>query len=454
MSEPWPKAWQESVPLAPDGRNALLHALSQPAPSSIRINPHKAAMAVNASPVPWHRQGYYLGSRPRYTSDPAFHAGAYYPQEASSMSLAHFINHLGLAESPLRVLDMCAAPGGKSTLLRSMLHPDSLLVANEVVGSRVNLLEENLVKWGVPGYAITQSDASKFGRLHDFFDLVLVDAPCSGEGMFRKDPKAVDHWSPANVAACTVRQSRILDEVWPSLRPGGILMYSTCTYNTAENEHQVAAFRQKTGAEAVEAGLPFDGVQPAPGAGTTAFRFFPHLVRGEGFFVAVLRKPGNGFRAEPKARPLPALQVPDILHGLTCTADARGNIFAARPSHMEALGALAKATNLLVPGHPVGTSIKGKFKPGHGMALMANRPHTEEAIDLDLEEALRYLQRGDVYRDGLGNGRVVVQFENFALGHAKSGAGRLVSLYPKHWRVRQGKAEAYTKVVRALENFH
>lgn len=450
MSNPWPEAWERTIPLPPAGRSALLEALSQPPPSSIRINPRKAALATDARSVPWHPHGYYLDARPRYTSDPAFHAGAYYPQEASSMVIGHLIRTLSLTGAPLRVLDLCAAPGGKSTLLRDLLHPDSLLVANEVVGSRVNLLEETLVKWGVPGYAITQSDASRFGQLHGFFDLVLVDAPCSGEGMFRKDPNAVAQWSPANVEACSTRQSRILEEVWPALKPGGTLIYSTCTYNASENEEQVTAFRQKTGAEGVEVPMAFGGVQPVTGTGTAGFRFYPHLVEGEGFFTAVLRKGGAERRAEPKARPLPTLHVEGIAADLTGTPDARGNVFAARPAHLEALAVLSKATNLIVPGHPVGLSVRDSFKPDHGMAMLAGGSGMGEVVQLGLEEALRYLQREDVYRDGVPKGRVAVVHEGFVLGTAKSGQGRLVSLYPKHWRVRQGKPEAYKRLVKAV----
>jgi NOL1/NOP2/fmu family ribosome biogenesis protein len=356
--------------------------------------------------------------------------------------------HWVCSKLPLRVLDLCAAPGGKSTLLRTVLHPDSFLLANEVVGSRVNLLEETLSKWGIPGYAISQSDPSKFGKLPGLFDLVVVDAPCSGEGMFRKDPQALAHWSPANVESCALRQSRILDDVWPALSPGGILIYSTCTFNTAENEARVAAFRQKSGAEEVRLELPFPEIVAADDrAGTAAFRFYPHLLQGEGFFVAVLRKAGTGRRAEPKARPLPVIDNPGIDHQLAYPLDSRGNVFAARPKDLALLAMLSQQLNLIVPGQPVGSFIQGKFKPGHGLALLANSAYNIPEEALDLEEALRFLQRDDVYKTVGHQGLVKVLFEGFALGFAKAGNGRLVSQYPKHWRVRQGKASDYIRLV-------
>lgn len=448
MSAAWPEAWLASLPLPDDERNALIFALSEEAPASIRINPAKAEAAANFTAVPWCREAFYLPARPRYTSDPAFHAGAYYPQEASSMAIAHIISTLGLDRAPISALDLCAAPGGKSTLLRSLLNPESFLLANEVVGSRVNLLEENLTKWGVPGYGISQSDPSKFGNLPGLFDLMLVDAPCSGEGMFRKDPQALAHWSPANVEACALRQNRILDDVWPALCPGGTLIYSTCTFNLSENEHQVAAFMERTGAEAVHIVQDFPGVVISDTAGTAAFRFFPHRVQGEGFFVAVLRKGGSGRRAEPKARPLSTIANPGIAAHLSYPVDSRGNVFAARPEHLKLLGMLAHELNLIVPGQPVGSYIQQKFKPGTGLALMAEGSRQAPDVALDLEEALKFLQREDVYKDGCGSGLVLVGFEGFVLGFAKAGNNRLVSQYPKHWRVRQGKAEAYQRLVK------
>jgi NOL1/NOP2/fmu family ribosome biogenesis protein/precorrin-6B methylase 2 len=368
------------------------------------------------------------------------------------MFLAHVIQALDLHKEGLRALDLCAAPGGKSTLLRSLLHPDSFLLANEVVGSRVNLLEENLCKWGIPGYAISQSDPSKFGTLPSFFDLVLVDAPCSGEGMFRKDGQALAHWSLANVESCALRQKRILDEVWPALRPGGTLIYSTCTFNLSENEQQIADFISRSGAEAVELSQPYGGVSVAAGAGTAAFRFFPHRVQGEGFFVAVLRKTGHAKQGEPKARPLSGLSLGKLeAAGLTCTVDGRGNAFAVRPQHLALIGILQKNLNILIHGQPVGNYLHGKFKPGQGLAMLAGYPDVAPVMALSLEESLRFLQREDVYLAGADRGLVKVTYDGFGLGYAKAGGGRLVSQYPKHWRVRQAKREAYVKVVRNAE---
>ncbi|MEO6758980.1 MAG: RsmB/NOP family class I SAM-dependent RNA methyltransferase, partial [Saprospiraceae bacterium] len=217
-------------------------ALGTPAPVSIRLNPAKhlpEPLLPTEAAVPWHPQGRYLAERPVFTLDPGFHAGGYYVQEASSMFLYEALRQTVDFSKKLNVLDLCAAPGGKSTLLADLVGPDSLLVANELIRSRVNSLRENLEKWGAPNVAVTSGEAGDFAGLEGFFDLIVADAPCSGEGLFRKDPAAMGEWSPAAVELCSLRQQRILSEVLPALAPGGILVYSTCTYNTAENEAQV-----------------------------------------------------------------------------------------------------------------------------------------------------------------------------------------------------------------------
>ena len=215
------------------------HVLSTSAPTSIRWNPLKNNnFSKKELPVPWCAEGYYLSSRPSFTFDPLFHAGTYYVQEASSMFLEVLVKHI-LPDRPVRVLDLCAAPGGKTTHLASLLSSGSLLVANEVIKARSNILQENLMKWGTSNVVVTNNDPADFHSLKGFFDIVLVDAPCSGEGMFRKDNAAISQWSESHVNLCAARQKRILAHAIELLAPDGCLIYSTCTFAPEENQHNV-----------------------------------------------------------------------------------------------------------------------------------------------------------------------------------------------------------------------
>jgi len=219
--------------------DGLLGALREESPVSIRINKLKwDSEPENAEAVPWCSSAYYLASRPSFTLDPLYHAGCYYPQEASGMFIEQVIKQLVDTSGYLKVLDLCGAPGGKSAHISSLIGRESLLVSNEVIRQRSAILAENITRWGVSNTVVTRNDPSVFSRLPGFFDLILVDAPCSGEGMFR-DRIAVDEWSPGNTLLCAERQRRILADVWPALKTGGILIYSTCTFNPGENEENV-----------------------------------------------------------------------------------------------------------------------------------------------------------------------------------------------------------------------
>ena len=247
--------------------------------------------------VPWASDGYYLDERLTFTFDPLFHAGCYYVQEASSMFVEQVLRQY--VESPVVMLDLCAAPGGKSTHARSVLPEGSLLVANEVIRNRSQVLAENLTKWGHPDVVVTNNDPADFSALPSFFDVILTDVPCSGEGMFRKDPVAVEEWSPENVEICWQRQRRIIADIWPCLKPGGILIYSTCTYNSKEDEENVCWIQQEFGAELLPlevqdewniTGNLLDGEDESQRS-LSVCHFLPHKTKGEGFFLAALRKP-------------------------------------------------------------------------------------------------------------------------------------------------------------------
>lgn len=292
---------------------ALFHSLEAPSPVSVRMNPSKLAQPYwpDVTQVPWCEYGYYLPQRPQFTLDPLFHAGCYYVQEASSMfcyfALHEVINRLreqvqddtpSKKEKPIIALDLCAAPGGKTTAALSLLPSNSLLIANEMIGSRAEVLKGNMQRWGSPNIKVTQEAPSAFSSLHNCFDIIIADVPCSGEGMFRKEPIALQQWSKHYVEEMATLQRQIVTDVWPSLRSGGYLIYSTCTYNSIENEQNVQHFLKDFDAESVELFpdaswnlLPAYSLALSSHFPTThAYHLLPSRVRGEGFFLSVLRK--------------------------------------------------------------------------------------------------------------------------------------------------------------------
>ena len=301
---------------------AFLNALDDVPATSIRINPSKwnpscPFPSPPAMPVPWSVNGWFLTERPSFTLDPLFHAGCYYVQESASMFLELVLKKLFPADqnviqkydtssvgkplpvedpAPGVILDACAAPGGKTTLLAS-LFPDSLVVANEPVRPRIPSLLENSIKWGTGNIVITQNDTSRMADCTDFFDLILADAPCSGEGLFRKDPGARKEWSSDKANHCSLRQRSILGNLWHALRPGGLLIYTTCTFNPDENELNVAWLQQQTGGETVEVDLNVSGPMDRISGGTASgYAFYPHKTTGEGFFLSIIRKPASAPR--------------------------------------------------------------------------------------------------------------------------------------------------------------
>lgn len=253
--------------------------------TSLRLN-EKKYNSLSAEIVPWCKNGYYLNERPVFTMDPNFHAGAYYVQEASSMFLSEVVQQLKF-EEPVLALDLSAAPGGKSTILLESLPTSSLLIANEPITQRNHILQENLNKWGQGFYVITKNYAADFGKLELALDLIMLDAPCSGEGMFRKDPDSMKEWSLTNVNTCAERQENIIEELFPILKTGGYLIYSTCTFNTIENDAIVKNLIDTKQAEIVKLEVnPNWGILESE----YGYRFYPQLVKGEGFFISVLRK--------------------------------------------------------------------------------------------------------------------------------------------------------------------
>ncbi|MDR2894857.1 MAG: RsmB/NOP family class I SAM-dependent RNA methyltransferase, partial [Alistipes sp.] len=362
---------------------ALFAALDTPAPTSIRFNPYKVSEKPEGEQVPWSRYGFYLDERPVFTADPLLHGGAYYVQEAGSMFLEAVFTQLFPEPGRMRVLDLCAAPGGKSTHLSALAGLETLVVANETIRPRAQILSENVRKWGLGNTVVTNNDPERFGEaMRGFFDLVVVDAPCSGEGMFRKTPEARREWTPDNVRLCAARQQRILSDVWDALREGGVLIYSTCTFNRSENEDNVRWMTETFGCEAVHIDTsPAWGVVRGEEAGIETFRFYPHRAKAEGFFLTALRKAEAVKKPAPlKARrPVltdlsrsefevvrPWIGQADLMHFAKLNGE---RVFGYYARHRESVNGLAEALTVIYSGVEVGQIIHNKLKPEHALAL-------------------------------------------------------------------------------------
>ena len=428
---------------------AFAAALTTAVPVSIRLNPAKPlaeAPALTDGRVPWHPGGQYLSERPVFTLDPAFHAGAYYVQEASSMFLYEALRQTVDFSTRLKILDLCAAPGGKSTLLVDLLGPDSLLVANEVIRTRVNSLRENLEKWGSASVAVTSAEAGDFGSLEGFFDVLVADVPCSGEGLFRKDPAAMREWSPAAVDLCVARQQRILTAAVGALSPGGILVYSTCTYNPAENENNINWLCRSFGLTVLPLEIPAAWGLAASDAG---YHFYPHRVRGEGFFSAVLKKNGEPSRQRPRPatfkslKPLHKSMVPEASRWLRPNVDMR--FFETVNGEVMALPA-SLASDYLILDKPLkakwfGTMIgefKGKdFVPSHALALSQLVSVTLPGVELSREQARLFLKKEnfDLPAD-LPRGWTLARYAGLNLGWMKCLPNRVNNYLPADRRIR------------------
>lgn len=437
--------------LGDDFAGPLLAALTAPPQVSVRDNALKGcAPAADADVVPWCAQGRYLAERPLFAADPAWHQGLYYVQEASSMIYTEAVRRIVgkyFDESPLRYLDACAAPGGKTISALEALRSDDFVVANELDRHRANILYENIAKYGASNVAVVRGDASRFGRLEEAFDIVAVDAPCSGEGMMRKEPEAVAQWSEGLVASCAATQRAILSDLWQSLRPGGVLIYSTCTFNRSENEENIAFLADEFDAESVDLGLDcFEGVLKGIDTPHHCYRFTPGHIRGEGIFIAAVRKPGNGSHAQYKEKKFAACG--EFVKSHIADADrfieveAGGRIEIRPRIHAAFIDKLASTVTLLRGGLPVAEPKGRDLAPLHELALSADlRPDSFAAFDLDLDAALRFL-RGESLSDlpdGLPKGFVTPCYGARPLGFAKNIGRRANNLIPDHMRLRMGR---------------
>ncbi len=435
----------------------FLSSLTDDASIGFRLNPFKAKrnpmeVVVSLEPVPWSRWGFYLNERPSFTFDPLFHAGYYYVQEASSMFIEHVVNEL--VTEPSVCLDLCAAPGGKSVSLLPALPSGSLLVSNELIRQRAHVLSETMTKFGHPHVMVTNNRPLDFIHFPHFFDLILVDAPCSGEGMFRKDETAIEEWSPQNVEMCAARQRDILSDIWPALKPGGLLIYSTCTYNTSENEGNSLWIADELGAEFVSLKINEGwGISPSFDNRVTGYRFFPHRTKGEGLYVTVLRK-GEGAAGEfssgrlqtknkKKSSPFVKdrsgysnlLLQPDLFEFM----EEDNRVIALPMAYSDNLISLNEHLKAVSIGIEMG-EWKGKdFIPSHSLAVSNNiNPEVFIRREVVYEEAVSYLRREAIAIPDAPRGYLLLTYKGEPLGFVKNLGSRANNLYPNEWRIRSG----------------
>lgn len=419
-----------------------------PSPTSIRINPKKNSVK-EFEKIPWTNFGYYLEERPSFTFDPLFHAGAYYVQEASSMFLEQALKQSIDLYEPLWVLDLCAAPGGKSTHLLSLLKNQSLVVANETIRTRATILAENICKWGNINAIVTNNDPEDFQKLNGFFDVILVDAPCSGEGLFRKDPEAMIEWSEENATLCSSRQQRILNQAWGALKQNGILIYSTCTYNPGENEINLAQLIKGKKAESLKLNLPREsnwGVEEVLVENVFGYHFYPHKTKGEGFFASVLKKIEH--EEEVSIRTKRSFDYPykKITERLSPWFKNQNEIefishddlvLAVPKESIQEIEFLSKNLRVIQKGTAVATIKNDKFIPEHAFAL-SNEINAEHfpSMELTHEQAITYLRKDVLNLNSDKTGFTLMKYQNVPIGWVNHLGNRTNNLYPSNWRIR------------------
>lgn len=403
--------------------HTFLKGLGETAPVSIRLNPfklaettHKVNPELNPHPIPWCKEGYWLDTRPNFTFDPLLHAGAYYVQEASSMFLSHVLQHL--VKQPVMALDLCAAPGGKTTCARTSLPVGSFLFSNEPIGKRAQILAENVQKFGHEDVVVTNNYPRDYKKTKLGFDVIIADVPCSGEGMFRKDPQSIEEWSLQNVENCWQLQRSIIADIWDNLKPGGILIYSTCTFNAHEDEENIAWILNEYDAELLS--VPTEEAWNITGSlidnplkddrEFPVYRFIPGKTRGEGIFMAIIRKHGENKTLINKT-----------------TIDVDKAITEAR-----------KRLRILSHGVKKGMQKGKNVIPDHTLALSFSTDKSAYPnVEVDYQTAIAYLRHeAIVLSSDAPRGIVLLTYKGYPIGFAKNLGNRANNLYPQEWRIK------------------
>lgn len=417
-----------------EGADSLLEALNEGPAVSIRLNrrkPFSGMLFEGMEPVEWSENGYYLPYRPDFTLNPLFHAGLFYVQEAASMVHEQIVKLLaerlrGVEKGVhLTVLDLCAAPGGKSTAALNSLDDGDVLVANEYDRKRSGILKSNIERWGAPGVIVTSADASAYGEEEEMFDLIIVDAPCSGEGMMRREPVARTQWCEKLVENCARLQKEIVGDVLPALKEGGYMVYSTCTFNREENEDNVNFFIREYGLKPVE--LPLRGVDSR---GSASARFMPHLTRSEGLFVAVLQKEGNEAPLDVTRGDEEGYSEVEIKERKYLMSQGVRSIYERLKRN--------RRINILSAGIAIAEK-KGDVQTPVSTLVLSSDPRVREgfpAVEVDEATAVSFL-RGDSLRfpEGTEKGYVAINYKGYPLGLVKNIGSRANNLYPKELRI-------------------
>ena len=429
----------------------LFEALDSVSPVAVRLNPAKRGdegVWSDGEAIEWSANGRKLKERPSFTLDTAFHAGAYYVQEAASQFIDYVIS--GEELQGKRVLDMCAAPGGKSTIYSTAVGIDGLVVANEYVRTRANVLADNVRKWGMGNVLVTNNAPEHIAQFEGWFDLVAVDAPCSGEGMFRKEEVAREDWSEDAVKMCAARQLSIVREAWQSLKEGGLFIYSTCTFNADEDEGVLESFIDEMGdvfepSRKIEVDEKWGVVVGEVGAFQT-FRFFPHKTDSEGLFVAVARKAESATQRTPKARKKVMQEVDktsrkELSRWLQESdkytyAMVADTIYAYRTEQFKAVQTLSEGLTAIYSGVAMGQIFKGKLKPDWALSQYVDLERKAVAVvELTEEDALNYLRKRDIAVGDMVDGMNLVTHNGRALGFAKRVGMRSNNLYPNSLKI-------------------
>lgn len=429
----------------------LFEALDSASPVAVRLNPAKCGdegVWSDGETIAWSKNGRKLKERPSFTLDTAFHAGAYYVQEAASQFIDHIVSTEELQGK--RVLDMCSAPGGKTTIYSTAVGVEGLVVANEYVRSRANVLADNVRKWGMGNVLVTNNAPEHIAQFEGWFDLVAVDAPCSGEGMFRKEEVAREDWSLDAVKMCAARQLSIVREAWQSLKAGGLFIYSTCTFNDEEDEGVLRTFIDEMGdvfepSQRVEIDDAWGVVRGEVGAFQT-FRFFPHKTDSEGLFVAVARKAEPTTQRTPKARKKVMQEIDKVSRKelMRWLEDAEqylfamvaDTIYAYRTEQFKAVQSLSEGLTAIYSGVAMGQIFKGKLKPDWALSQYVGLNRDAVAVEeLDEQRALDYLRKKDIAVGDMVEGMNLVTHNGRVLGFAKRVGARCNNLYPNSLKI-------------------
>lgn len=417
--------------------------------TSLRINPDKFSILNSQfsidEKIPWSQYGFYLKERPSFTFDPLFHAGCYYVQEASSMFLEQALKQLVDLSQPLKVLDLCAAPGGKSTHIQSLISPGSLLVSNEIIRSRSHVLVDNIIKWGSRNVVVTNNDPSAFRNLEGYFDVIVVDAPCSGSGLFRKDEEAINEWSLNNVQLCSQRQQRILADALPALKENGILIYSTCSYSREEDEDITDWLVEEMAMENLKLKIEGEwGIIESNSVrmNSKGYRFYPDKVKGEGFFLSCFRKaseaeerkykPAKPEKTSSKEKEVIQLWIKQ--EGVEIIKE-KDMLFVLPVDLLNDYSILKNVLNIQYKGIGLGQIMKEKLVPEHSLALSTIISDNIRANELSYGEAINYLQRQELNFNSSGKGWQLVRYKGYNLGWINILPNRINNYYPKELRI-------------------